>query len=38
MVYELSDTSKAAALFGDWPETLIKSCLQKVMGKIYCLV
>ena len=35
MVYELSDTSKAAALFGDWPETLIKSCLQKVMGKIY---
>ena len=35
MVYELSDTSKVAALFGDWPETLITSCLQKVMGRVY---
>ena len=35
MVYELSDTSKAAVLFGDWPETLVTSCLQKVMGKVY---
>ena len=35
MVYELSDTSKAAVLFGDWPETLITSCLQKVMGRVY---
>ena len=35
MVYELVDTTKAAALFGGWPETLIWSCLQKVMGKIY---
>jgi hypothetical protein len=35
MVYELVDTTKAAALFGGWSETLIWSCLQKVMGKIY---
>lgn len=35
MVHLLSDTSKAVELFGDWPETLITSCLQKVMGKIY---
>ena len=35
MVYELSDTSKVAALFGDWPETLITTCLQKVMGRVY---
>ena len=35
MVYELSDTSKAAVLFDDWPETLITSCLQKVMGRVY---
>ncbi len=35
MVYELADTAKVKALFEDWPETLIWSCLQKVMGKIY---
>ena len=35
MVYELSDTSKAVVLFDDWPETLITSCLQKVMGRVY---
>ena len=35
MVYELVDTTKAAVLFGGWSETLIWSCLQKVMGKIY---
>ena len=35
MVYELEDTSKAASLFEGWSETLITSCLQKVMGKIY---
>ena len=35
MVYELADTAKVTSLFEGWPETLIWSCLQKVMGKIY---
>ncbi len=35
MVYELTDTAKAATLFEGWEETLIWGCLQKVMGKIY---
>lgn len=35
MVYELEDTSKAKGLFEGWQETLITSCLQKVMGKIF---
>jgi GNAT superfamily N-acetyltransferase len=34
MICELRDTSKAAPLFEGWKETLIFSCLQKVMGKI----
>ena len=35
MIYELSDTSLVEGLFAGWEETLIYSCLQKVMGKIY---
>lgn len=35
MVYELEDTMKAYEIFDGWEETLIYSCLQKVMGKIY---
>ena len=35
MVYELEDTSKTKGLFEGWQETLITSCLQKVMGKIF---
>lgn len=35
MVCKLEDTAKAEALFGNWQESLIWSCLQKVMGKIY---
>ena len=35
MVYEITDTTKAAPLFDGWEETLIYSCLQQVMGKIY---
>ena len=35
MIHELKDTSKAAALFDGWEETLIWSCLQRVMGKVY---
>ena len=34
-VYELIDTSKVKELFAGWQETLIYSCLQNVMGKIY---
>ncbi len=35
MIFELDDTTKAEKLFGGWEETLIFSCLQKVMGKIF---
>ena len=35
MIFELEDTSKVEALFAGWEETLIYSCLQKVMGRVY---
>ncbi len=35
MIYVLTDTSKVEKLFEGWKETLIYSCLQKVMGKIF---
>lgn len=35
MIYEIKDTSKVKRLFDGWEETLIYSCLQKVMGKIF---
>ena len=35
MIYEIEDTNKVKDLFAGWNETLIFSCLQKVMGKIY---
>lgn len=35
MIYELKDTSKVLDLFEGWQETLIWSCLQQVMGKVY---
>ena len=35
MIYELADTTKVTSLFEGWSETLIWSCLQRVMGKIY---
>ena len=35
MIYELKDMSKVESLFEGWQETLIYSCLQNVMGKIY---
>ena len=35
MVQELHDTERAAELFAGWQETLIWSCLQQVMGKIF---
>lgn len=35
MVYELEDTSRVKGLFEGWQETLITSCLQKVMGRVF---
>lgn len=35
MIFELTDTEKAGRLFEGWEETMIYSCLQKTMGKIY---
>ncbi len=35
MICELEDTSRVESLFDGWEETLIYSCLQRVMGKIY---
>lgn len=35
MIYEITNTNVVAPLFGDWQESLIWSCLQGVMGKIY---
>ena len=35
MVYQLKETERAAKLFEGWEETLIYSCLQRVMGKIF---
>lgn len=35
MVREIGQPDKAASLFEGWEETLIWSCLQGVMGKIY---
>lgn len=35
MIHLLIDTTKAAHLFKGWEESMIWSCLQKVMGKIY---
>lgn len=35
MLFELNQLEKAASLFEGWQETLIWSCLQGVMGKVY---
>ena len=35
MIQELNDTKLAEPVFAGWQETLIYSCLQKVMGKIF---
>ena len=35
MIYELKETSKVLPLFEGWPETLIYSCLQNIMGKVF---
>lgn len=35
MIYELEDTSLVQSLFEGWQETLIWSCLQRVMGRVF---
>lgn len=35
MIYEIANTAHVASLFGKWEETLIWSCLQGIMGKLY---
>lgn len=35
MIYKLDDPRQAAPLFGAWPETILWSCLQGVMGAVY---
>lgn len=35
MICELKDTSKVISIFDGWEETLIWSCLQNVMGKVF---
>lgn len=35
MIHEIYDTSKVVTLFESWQETLIYSCLQRVMGKMF---
>ena len=35
MVYAIDEPSRAAALFDGWQETMIFSCLQKVMGELF---
>ncbi len=35
MIYELEDTSIVTKLFEGWQETIVYSCLQKVMGKVF---
>lgn len=37
MLYELRDTIFAKSLFGNWEETMIYSCIQKIMGKLYVI-
>ena len=35
MIYELEDMTKVEKLFEGWEETIVYSCLQNVMGKIF---
>ena len=35
MIYEIKNNQNISALFGEWEETLIWSCLQGIMGKLY---
>lgn len=35
MIFKLENTAKAEKIFENWQESLIWSCMQKVMGEIY---
>ena len=35
MIYELKDTAKAEALFAGMEDSMIRSCLQQVMGQVF---
>ena len=35
MIKQVAHPSKLAPLFADWPEMMIRACLQGVMGKMY---
>lgn len=35
MIYEIANPDNVSPLFGAWEETMIYSCLQRIMGKIY---
>lgn len=35
MEYEAGDIHKIETIFANWEETLIWSCLQNVMGKVF---
>ena len=35
MIFPIRETWRAKGLFGDWPETILWSCLQGVMGGVY---
>ena len=35
MPVKLKDCKRAETLFGDWPEGILKSCLQGIMGCVY---
>lgn len=35
MIYKITDTAIVSSLFENWDETLIWSCLQGIMGKLY---
>lgn len=35
MIYEITNTDRIVSLFDGWNETMIWSCLQGIMGKIY---
>lgn len=35
MIYEINNSDCAASLFGSWQETMVWSCLQGIMGRVY---
>ena len=35
MIHEMISAKNAAGLFAGWQETMVWSCLQGVMGKVY---